>query len=205
MSLIIGLTGGIGSGKTSAAKFFAALGADVVDTDVIAHELTRPQGAAIAEIQRIFTEKFITAEGALNRGEMRSLVFSDDSARRKLEAILHPLIRMEVARRAAIFSAPYGMIVVPLLLETGGYRETIQRILVVDCNEQDQIARAIARTGLDEQTVRAIMATQLPRKERLQQADDVIANDADVSHIRQQVEALHGKYLALANKPKSGS
>jgi dephospho-CoA kinase len=200
MSLIIGLTGGIGSGKTSAAKFFAVLGADVVDTDVIAHELTRPQGAAIADIQRIFTEKFITAEGALNRKEMRSLVFSDDSARRKLEAILHPLIRMEVARRAAIFSAPYGMIVVPLLLETRGYLETIQRILVVDCNEQDQIARAIARTGLDEQTVRAIIATQLPRKERLQQADDVIANDADELHLWQQVEALHWKYLVLANK-----
>ncbi len=172
---------------------------------MIAHELTQPQGAAIADIRRIFTEKFITAEGALNRKEMRSLVFSDDSARRKLEGILHPLIRTEVARRAAIFSAPYGMIVVPLLLETGGYREIIQRILVVDCNEQDQIARAITRTGLDEQTVRAIMATQLSRKERLQQAEDVITNDADVLHLRQQVEALHGKYLTLANKPKSGS
>ena len=205
MSLIIGLTGGIGSGKTSAAKFFAALGADVVDTDVIAHELTQPQGAAIADIRQNFTEKFITVEGALNRKEMRGLVFSDSSARRKLEAILHPLIRMEVTRRAAIFSAPYGIIVVPLLLEAGGYREMMQRILVVDCNEQDQIARAITRTGLDEQTVCAIMATQLPRKERLQQADDVIANDADVSHLRQQVEALHGKYLALVNKPKSGS
>ena len=200
MSLIIGLTGGIGSGKTTAAKFFAALGADVVDTDAIAHELTQPQGSAIAAIRRNFAEKYITAEGALNRKEMRSLIFSDDSARQELEAILHPLIRVEVARRAAAFFAPYGMIVAPLLLETGGYRETIQRILVMDCNEKSQIARTVARAGLDELTVHAIMATQLSRKERLQQADDVIANDADLPHVRRQVEALHRKYLALANK-----
>ncbi|MEO7559497.1 MAG: dephospho-CoA kinase [Nitrosospira sp.] len=200
MSLMIGLTGGIGSGKTTAAKFFAALGADVVDTDAVAHELTQPQGAAIPAIRKIFTEKFITAEGALNRKEMRTLVFSDDGSRRKLEAILHPLIRIEVARRAAFFSTPYAMIVVPLLLETGGYREIIQRILVVDCNEQGQIARAMARTGLDEQTARAIMATQLSRKERLLRADDVITNDADMLHLRQQVDALHKKYFALANK-----
>lgn len=200
MPLIIGLTGGIGSGKTTAAKFFASLGADVVDTDAIAHELTQPQGAAIPAIRKIFTGKFITAEGALNRKEMRTLVFSDDGWRRELEAILHPLIRIEVARRAALFSAPYGIVVVPLLLETGGYREMIQRILVVDCNEHDQIARAMARTGMDEQTVHAIMASQLSRQERLRRADDMIANDADVLHLRQQVDALHKKYLALASK-----
>ncbi|SCX96762.1 dephospho-CoA kinase [Nitrosospira sp. Nsp13] len=200
MSLIIGLTGGIGSGKTTAAKFFASLGADVVDTDAIAHELTQPQGAAIPAIRKIFTGKFITAEGALNRKEMRALVFSDDGWRRELEAILHPLIRIEVAHRAALFSAPYGIVVVPLLLETGGYREMIQRILVVDCNEHDQIARAMARTGMDEQTVHAIMANQFSRQERLRRADDVIANDADVLHLRQQVDALHKKYLALASK-----
>ncbi|MDN5753576.1 MAG: dephospho-CoA kinase [Nitrosospira sp.] len=200
MPLIIGLTGGIGSGKTSAAKMFADLNVDIIDTDVIAHELTQPRGAAMAAIRQIFTEKFITEEGALNRKEMRGLVFSDSGSRRKLEAILHPLIRVEVARRVVRFSGPYGIIVVPLLLETGGYRKMIHRILVVDCDEHDQVARAMARTGLDEQTVRAIMATQLPRNERLQQADDVIANDAHMPHLRQQVEALHRKYLALANK-----
>jgi dephospho-CoA kinase len=172
----------------------------VVDTDAIAHELTQPQGSAIAAIRRNFSEKYITTEGALNREEMRSLIFSDNCARRELEAILHPLIRTEVARRAAAFSAPYGMIVVPLLLETSGYRETIQRVLVVDCNEQSQVARTLARTGLDEQNVHAIMATQLSRKERLLQADDVIGNHADLLHVRRQVEALHCKYLALANK-----
>jgi dephospho-CoA kinase len=200
MSLIIGLTGGIGSGKTTAAKFFAALGADVVDTDTIAHELTRPEGAAIADIGQIFTGKFITEEGALNRKKMRSLIFSDESARRKLEAILHPLIRIEVARCVAVFSAPYGIIVAPLLLETGGYREIIQRTLIVDCDEQEQLARTNARAGMDEKIVRAIMATQLSREERLQQADDVIINDADISHLQRQIEALHKKYLVLASR-----
>lgn len=199
MSLIIGLTGGIGSGKTSAAGFFAALGAELVDTDVIAHELTQPQGAAIAAIRKIFTKKFITEEGALNRKKMRDLVFSDNKSRRQLEAILHPLIRVEVARRAALFTAPYGVIVVPLLLETGGYQEMIHRILVVDCHEHDQIVRTVARTGLDEQTVRAIMAAQLSRHERLQQADDVIANDGDMVDLQQQVNILHRKYLTLTN------
>jgi dephospho-CoA kinase len=200
MSLIIGLTGGIGSGKTSAAKIFAGLGVDVVDTDAIARELTQPGGAAIADIRQAFTEKFIAADGALKREEMRSLVFSDSSARRTLEAILHPLIRIEVGRCIAHFYAPYGMIVVPLLLETGAYQELIQRILVVDCSEHNQIVRVTTRTGLDERTVRAIMSAQLSRKERLQQADDVIINDADMAHLEREVNALHRKYLALANK-----
>jgi dephospho-CoA kinase len=198
MPLIIGLTGGIGSGKSSTAKFFAALGAELIDTDVIAHELTQAQGAAIDAIRQIFTKKFITEEGSLDRKKMRSLIFSDNESRRKLEAILHPLIRIEVARRAALLTTPYAMIVVPLLLETGGYQEMIHRILVVDCNERDQIARAVARTGRDEQTVCAIMATQLSRNERLQQADDVIANDGDMEHLQKQVNILHRKYLALA-------
>ncbi|SEO82439.1 dephospho-CoA kinase [Nitrosovibrio sp. Nv6] len=199
MTLIIGLTGGIGSGKTSAANFFSVLGIDIVDTDVIAHELTQPKGAAIDAIRQTFTDRFITAEGALNREEMRRLVFSDSGSRRKLETILHPLIRDEASRRAALFSAPYGIVVVPLLLETGQYRELIHRILLVDCDECDQIARATARTGLDESTVRAIMATQLSREERLQQADDVITNDADLPHLARQVGVLHEKYLALAS------
>ncbi|BCT68683.1 dephospho-CoA kinase [Nitrosospira sp. NRS527] len=200
MSLIIGLTGGIGSGKTSAAKFFAVLGADVVDTDAIAHELTQPRGAAIADIRHAFTEEFITADGALKREEMRNLVFSDSNARHTLEAILHPLIRVEVARRIAHCCTPYAMIVVPLLLETGAYHELIRRILVVDCSEHDQIVRATTRTGLDERAIRAIMSAQFSRKERLQQADDVIINDADMAHLERQVNALHQKYLALANK-----
>lgn len=200
MSLIIGLTGGIGSGKTTVATFFADLGVDVVDTDAIAHELTLPQGAAISAIREAFGEKYMTDEGALDRKEIRQLVFSDNNSRRKLEAILHPLIRTEVIRRIALFCGPYGMIVVPLLLETSGYSRIVRRILVVDSTEDAQLARTVARTGLDEQVVRGIMAAQLSRAERLQQADDVIVNDFDISHLKQQVDVLHNKYLALANR-----
>lgn len=200
MPLIIGLTGGIGSGKTSAAKFFAALGAYVIDTDEIAHELTQLHGAAISAIRQAFGENFITAEGALNREKMRSLVFSDSTSRQKLEAILHPLIRMEAARRAALTSSPYVIMIVPLLLETDDYREMVRRILVVDCDEQKQIARTMARSGLGAHEVHAIMAAQIARQKRLQQADDIIANDSNLAHLQQQVEALHQKYLALSNE-----
>jgi dephospho-CoA kinase len=171
-----------------------------VDTDVIARELTQSHGAAIPIIRQAFGEKYITDEDALNRKEMRQLVFSDDNSRRKLEAILHPLIRTEVSRRTALFCGPYGIIVVPLLLETGGYHEMIRRVLVIDSSEDAQLERTIARTGLDEQAVRAIMATQLSRMERLQQADDVIINDSDMPHLKRQVDALHNKYLALTNR-----
>ncbi|MDO8437054.1 MAG: dephospho-CoA kinase [Nitrosomonadaceae bacterium] len=199
MSLVIGLTGGIGSGKTSAAKFFAALGACVIDTDEIAHELTQPRGAAISAIRQDFGEDFITAEGALNREKMRGLVFSDSASRQKLEAILHPLIRMEAARSTALAASPYVIMVVPLLLETDDYREMVRRVLVVDCDEQKQIARTMARSGLDAHEVRAIMATQITHQERLQHADDVIINDSNLAHLQQQVEALHQKYLALSD------
>jgi dephospho-CoA kinase len=200
MPLVIGLTGGIGSGKTSAAKFFTTLGADVIDTDKIAHELTQPQGAAISSIQKSFGKNFITANGELDRKKMRDLVFSDGTSRRQLEAILHPLIRTETARLTTLASSPYIVIVVPLLLETGGYREKVQRILVVDCNEEIQAARAIIRSGLNEQEVHAIMTTQISRQERLKQADDVIVNDMDILHLQKQVEILHRKYLSLLNE-----
>lgn len=194
--LVIGLTGGVGSGKSSAAKFFAALGADVIDTDEIAHQLTQPEGIAIDAIRREFGEDFITTEGSLDRKKMRSLVFSDITSRQKLEAILHPLIRTEAARRVALTTSSYVVVVVPLLLETGNYREIVQRILVVDCAEQSRVERAMARSGLSRQEVEAIMHAQLSRQERLRQADDVIANDSDMAHLRQQVEALHQQYLA---------
>jgi len=196
--LVIGLTGGIGSGKTSAANIFSTLGAGVIDTDEIAHELTQPGGESISAIQQVFGEKYITAEGALNREEVRNLVFNDTDARRKLEAILHPLIRNEVSRRIAFSQAPYLIVVVPLLLETGHYQEIVQRVLVVDCSEGMQISRAAARSGMDEQTIRAVMAVQVSRDERLRQADDVIVNDADLPGLERQVWALHRKYMTLA-------
>ncbi|SEA52474.1 dephospho-CoA kinase [Nitrosospira multiformis] len=196
--LVIGLTGGIGSGKTSAANIFSALGAGVVDTDEIAHELTQSGGRSLPAIRRAFGEKYITPEGALNRKEMRNLVFNDTDARRKLEAILHPLIRDEVSRRVGLAQAPYLIIVVPLLLETGHYRGIVQRVLVVDCSEGAQISRATARSGMNEQAVRAIMVVQVSRDERLGQADDVIVNDADLTNLERQVRALHKKYMTLA-------
>lgn len=200
MPLVIGLTGGIGSGKTSAAKFFTSVGVDVIDTDKIARKLTQSQGSAIPSIQKSFGKNFITVNGALDRKKMRDLIFSNDASRRLLEAILHPLIRTETVRLTALASSPYIVIVIPLLFETGDYREKITRILVVDCNEENQVARAIIRSGLNEQEVHAIMATQISRQERLEQADDVIVNDMDIFHLQKQVEILHQKYLSLLNE-----
>ena len=197
MSLIIGLTGGIGSGKTSATRLFTAEGVSVIDTDVISHEFTKPQGIAIPSIQKSFGNNFITADGELNRKKMRSLIFSDFDSKKQLEEILHPLIQDEVMRRIEIISSPYIIIVVPLLLETGSYSEAVTRILVIDCNEETQITRTVSRGELNEQEVRAIMSTQISRQKRLNQANDVIVNNADISHLKSQVKIQHNKYLSL--------
>lgn len=198
MPFCVGLTGGIGSGKSSAARIFDELGAAVVDTDEISHELTRPGGAALAAIRSAFGEEYVAADGGLARASMRRRVFSDAAARRKLEAILHPLIRREVLTRVTAARRPYVMIVVPLLLETGAYRDLIQRILVVDCGEDAQVARTMERSGLAEAEVRAIMAAQAPRAARLAAADDVLLNDGDLTALRRAADALHRRYLALA-------
>lgn len=200
MAFCIGLTGGIGSGKSSAAKIFQELGAAVVDTDEIAHELTRPGGAALALIQREFGAAYLTADGGLDRAKMRQRVFGDPETRKRLEAILHPLIRKESRARIAAAHQPYVLVVVPLLLETGAYRELIARVLVVDCDEAQQIARTAKRSGLSADEVRAVMAAQLPRARRLAAADDVLHNDTDIEALRRQAEALHAKYLMLARE-----
>lgn len=207
MPFCIGLTGGIGSGKSSAARLFAELGAGVVDTDEISHELTRAGGAAIAAIRQAFGTEFITPEGALDRSRMRERVFHDAAARAQLESILHPLIGTEARRRIATPSAPYVLIVVPLLLETGAYRDLVKRVLVVDCSEAQQIARTMQRSGLAESQVRAIMAAQIPRAQRLAQADDVISNDTDAAALRAQVRQLDRRYRDLATarrRPETG-
>jgi dephospho-CoA kinase len=200
----VGLTGGIGSGKSSAADEFAELGIALVDSDAIAHELTRPGGSAITALRAEFGAEYITAHGALDRPRMRGLVFEDAGAKRRLEGVLHPLIRQETTARVAAARAPYVVLVVPLLLETGAYRELVQRVLVVDCSEATQIARTMARSGLTESEVRAIMAAQLPRAERVARADDVITNDGDRAALREQVRALHERYLALAAAMRAG-
>lgn len=201
---LIGLTGGIGSGKTSAADEFAQLGAGVVDTDAIAHELTGPGGAAMPALREEFGAAYVAADGALDRARMRTLVFGDADARRRLEAVLHPLIRRETMARAAAAQAPYVLLVVPLLLETGAYRDTVQRVLVIDCSEATQIARTMARSRLAEDEVRAIMAAQLPRAERVARADDVIVNEGDRDALREQVRNLHRHYLDLAQGSRIG-
>lgn len=198
MPFCVGLTGGIASGKSSAATLFEELGAAVVDTDAIAHELTQPGTPAMAAIREAFGATYLAADGSLERAKMRQLVFSDPAAKAKLEAILHPLIREHARARIIAAQQPYVIVVVPLLVETDAYRDLIERILVVDCREELQIARAMQRSQLKESEVRAILAAQLPRTERLGRADDVIDNNGDLAALRQQIQKLHAKYLAFA-------
>ena len=203
MTFVVGLTGGIGSGKSAAADEFGRLGAAVVDTDAIARELTEPGGAALEHIKALFGEAFIAPSGAMDRSRMREHVFSDPAAKRSLEELLHPLIRAEGERRIAQAAAPYVVYVVPLLVESGSYRTRVDRVLVVDAPEALQIARVRARSGLGEAEVRAIMASQLSRTARLAAADDVIDNGASLEALRAQVAALHAKYLKLAARVRS--
>jgi len=198
MTYCVGLTGGIGSGKSAASARFEALGAAVVDTDEISRELTAPAGAAIEEIRRQFGAEVVAADGGLDRARMRRMVFGDAAARRKLEAILHPLIRARTRAAIAAAAHPYVIVVVPLLVETGACAELVQRVLVVDCTEEEQVRRTMARSGLSAEEVREIMATQLQRTERLRRADDVLANDGDLPALHRRVAQLHAKYLDLA-------
>jgi dephospho-CoA kinase len=198
MDLVVGLTGGIGSGKSAVANEFARLGVAVVDTDAIAHELTGPGGAAIPEVKRLFGSAFVDAVGAMDRKRMRDLVFTDAEEKQRLEALLHPMIRAESARRIAAATGPYAVLVVPLLIESAGYRERVGRVLVVDCPEAIQITRVRQRSGLPEEEVRRIVASQVQREKRLAAADDVIDNSGPVSALQQQVLKLHETYLKLA-------
>ena len=201
MSLIVGLTGGIGSGKSTVADLLASLGAKVVDTDAIAHELTGVQGAAMSQIASAFGPSVVRPDGALDRVAMRRLVFSDPAAKSRIEAILHPLIRRESEARCRLAAAaPYVLLVVPLLVESGAsasYRQRVDRILVVDCDEATQLARVVARSGLAPAEVQAIMATQASRAERLAVADDVVFNGGARDDLNAQLAALHRRYLAI--------
>ena len=194
----VGLTGGIGCGKSTVAELFAELGASIVDTDVIAHSLTAPHGAAMPAILAEFGPGFATPDGALDRARMRTLVFADATARARLEAILHPRIRDATAAAAAIASGAYVIFAVPLLIESGTWRARVSRVLAIDCSEETQVRRVMARSGLTADAVRAIMAAQVTRAQRLAAADDVIDNDGDLAALRPQVQRLHQHYLALS-------
>lgn len=192
----VGLTGGIGCGKSTVADLFAARGASLVDTDVLAHQLTAPGGAAMPALVAEFGAPFATADGALDRTRMRDLVFANPGARARLEAILHPMIRTATASAALAATGPYTIFVVPLLVESGTWRARVQRILAIDCQETTQIARVMARNGLPEAQVKSIMAAQASRQQRLAAADDVIDNDAGIDALLPQVDRLHQFYLA---------
>lgn len=201
MSCCIGLTGGIGSGKSTVAALFGERGAAIADSDAISHRLTGAGGAAIPALRAEFGEGCITPDDALDRAYMRRLVFADPATKKRLEAILHPMIRAQMLAQAGnIGQAPYALLVVPLLFETQGYRNIVKRALVVDCAPEDQIARTMRRSGLSEGEVRAIMAQQIGREERLKLADDIIRNDADMAGLRQQVERLHQRYLTFSTE-----
>ncbi len=196
---IIGLTGGIGSGKSAAADRFAALGATVIDTDAVAHQLTAPGGSAIGSIRDTFGEAVITPEGALDRNAMRELAFSDPDVRRRLEAILHPAIGDECERLVTAADSPYVVLGVPLLIESKSYRERCDRICVVDCPVEMQLSRVMLRNGLEETRVRTIIAAQISRDQRLAAADDVIDNSTSLATLHAQVDRLHKKYLEAAS------
>lgn len=194
----VGLTGGIGSGKTTVADMFAAHGAFVIDTDHIAHQLTVAGGPAIAAIRSQFGDSFLTPSGAMDRTKMREYVFADTAAKARLEAILHPLIRAETERAAAQAAGAYLLFVVPLLVESGNWKQRVSRVLVVDCPEQLQVDRVMKRSGLTDAQVRAIMATQATRAARLAAADDVVVNAGEPSTLTPQVSRLHALYTELA-------
>jgi len=193
----IGLTGGIGSGKSTVADMFAARGASIVDTDMIAHSLTAPHGPAMPAIIAAFGTEFADASGALDRARMRSLVFADASAKARLEAILHPRIRDAALAAGIAATGSYVIYAVPLLIESGTWRERVTRICAVDCPEELQIARVMARNNLPEAQVRSIMAAQVSRAQRLAAADDVIENQAGIDALVPQIERLHELYMSI--------
>ena len=202
MPYVVGLTGGIGSGKSAVADLFAQRGVTVVDTDAIAHALTTPGGVGMAAIRAEFGEAVANADGALDRAAMRAMVFADPSARKRLEAILHPLIRAESERQIADKPAgsAYAILMVPLLIESGDYRKRVNRIAVVDCAESTQIERVMSRSGLARSEIERILAAQATRAERLAAADDIIDNDGALAGLAPQIERLHHRYLELSRR-----
>jgi dephospho-CoA kinase len=202
---VVGLTGGIGSGKSAVADCFAARGIEIVDTDAIAHELTGAQGAAMPAIGAAFGQQAMCADGSLDRAAMREIVFNDASARERLEAILHPMIRAESAARVRRATSPYVILAVPLLIESGNFRARCDRVLVVDCPEALQVERVRIRSGLSESQTRAIMAAQASRADRLAAADDVIDNSGDLDALTAQVVILDRHYRDAASGLRGSS
>lgn len=198
MTVWIGLTGGIGSGKSQVAADFSALGVPRIDADAISRQLTQTAGSvALQQIRQQFGDAALTVSGCLNRAYMREMVFADGQAKAQLEAILHPLIFAEIERQQKGFQAAYGVVEIPTLVEHPIFQSIVARILLVTCPEPIRVQRVMARNGLTEAAVRAIMATQASDEARLRVADDVIANAGSLQDLQQAVERQHRAYLAL--------
>jgi dephospho-CoA kinase len=194
---LVGLTGGIASGKTTVANLFAALGVPIIDTDLLAREVVAPGTALLGEIAGHFGPDILAADGSLDRRALRERVFKDPAERLWLEQRTHPAIRALTDERTHAAMGPYCMVAIPLLVETGG-KERFQRVLVVDCEPDLQVARLMARDGIARAAAERMLAAQVPRAARLSVADDIIRNDGDLASLRSQVEKLHREYLAAA-------
>jgi dephospho-CoA kinase len=195
--LRVGLTGGIGSGKSTAAALFAGHGVPVIDADEIARQLVTPEQPAYERILETFGSDIVGTDGKLDRDRLRRIVFADAEQRRRLEVILHPLVRREIKRQTQRLRTPYCIIVIPLLIEAD-QRDLVDRVLVIDTDEALQLQRVAARSQLTEDEIRKIIGAQLRRNERLRHADDVILNNTDLAELRASVDALHERYLMLA-------
>jgi len=195
--LRVGLTGGIASGKSTVARLFARLGVPIIDTDVLAREIVEPGKPALAQLLAAFGPGILAADGSLDRRLLRERVFRDPDERQRLESILHPAIRAEMERRSAGIDAPYHILVIPLLVEGGG-QDRVDRVLVVDCPAELQLARLEDRDALDRNLARRMLAAQATRTQRLAVADDVIVNSGSIVDLEREVARLHSQYLALA-------
>ena len=196
--LIIGMTGGIGSGKSEASKIFASLNIEVIDLDKISREVTEKDHEAIEEVKTLFDQSLFNKENELNRKKLRDMIFSDKNLKIKLENILHPKILAEVKKKLSIFSdEPYVVIDIPLLFETNQYVPLISRSLVIDCELSDQIERVSKRDGMEIAMVQSIISQQVDRNTRIQRGDDVILNDGSIESLEDSIKKLHEKYLNL--------
>ncbi len=199
--LRIGLTGGIGSGKSSAAAMFARRGVPVIDADEIAKQLVAPGQPAYERIIQRFGKEFVDADGFIDRGRLRRHVFDDPASRRELEAILHPRVRQQIQRQLRALRAPYCVIVIPLIFEAN-QQDLVDRILVIDAAEDTQVQRVAARSSLADDEIRKIIAAQIGRNVRLRQAHDVITNEGELEQLEERVNAFHTRYLDLAREQR---
>ncbi len=194
----IGLTGGVASGKSTVANLFAALGVPIVDTDLLAREVVAKGSPLLAQVVAHFGPTVLGPDGSLDRRELRSRVFADPGERRWLEELTHPAIRELTDARCNAAAGPYSIVAIPLLVETGGAAR-FDRVLVVDCEPELQLARLLARDGMTREEAQRMLAAQATREERLAIADDVIRNDSDIASLREKVEKLHRQYVTAAN------